>query len=156
MDADRFAELAKMVERGGTLNAEERQLAKRYAVFFRMPRLSGNTPPDMNRRGRNGSTVSETATYPSTMEMAQHQPQVANDYSATMAMPAGIDMTHYDPSMFDPQNFPQLQQEFYDGSNDIDFGFSDFFGGYAWPPEMQMRHTTSDPRESPLASSRQP
>ncbi len=143
-----------MVERGGTLNAEERQLAKRYAVFFRMPRLSGNTPSDPNGRGRNGSVVSDAAAYSGVVEMPQQLPQAESDYPTAISMPAGVDVTHYDPSMFDPMNFPQLQQEFYDGSNDIDYGFSDFFGGYAWPPDMNISNSTSDPRTSPLAHAR--
>ncbi|ETI25133.1 hypothetical protein G647_04505 [Cladophialophora carrionii CBS 160.54] len=125
------SELARMVERGGTLNAEERQLAKRYAVFFRMPRLSGNTPPDLNKRDRNGSILSDRASYSGPPEVPQQQPPpLQEDYSASVNVSTHPDVTEYDASMFDPQNFPQLPQEFYDGSNEIGFGFSDFFGGY--------------------------
>jgi hypothetical protein len=120
-----------MVERGGTLNAEERQLAKRYAVFFRMPRLSGNTPPDFNRRDRNSSTISDNVSYAGPTEVPQQQqPPIQEDYSRSVNVTGHSEVTEYDASMFDPQNFPQLQQEFYDGGNEIDFGFSDFFGGY--------------------------
>ena len=125
-----MAEIAKMVERGGTLNAEERQLAKRYAVFFRMPRLSGNTPPDLNRKDRNGSIISDSVSHTAPVEMPEQQAQPPNYYSSSLNMPIEANVTNYEPSMFDLQNFPQLQQEFYDGSSEIEFGFSDFFGGY--------------------------
>ncbi|KAJ9611191.1 hypothetical protein H2200_004374 [Cladophialophora chaetospira] len=148
------SELAKMVERGGTLNAEERQLAKRYAVFFRMPRLSGNTPPDLNRRGRHGSTVSDNAPYSGPLEVPQHHDQFqANSYSTTMNMAAEVDVPQYDPSMFDPQNFPQLPQEFYNTNQDIDFGFSDFFGGYAWPLDNSLRQSNAGIMGSPTIPS---
>lgn len=45
-----------------------------------------------------------------------------------MSDQAGV--SNYPASMFDPQNFPPLQPTVYDGSNDLDFGFSDFFGNY--------------------------
>ena len=146
-----------MVERGGTLNAEERQLAKRYAVFFRMPRLSGNTPPDLNRRGRHGSTVSDNATYSGPLELPQHHDQFpGNSYSTTMNLPAEVDVPHYDPSMFDPQNFPQLQQEFYGAGHDTDFGFSDFFGGYSWPLDNNLRQPNFGMMGSPPTTSTKP
>ncbi len=139
-----------MVQRGGTLNAEERQLAKRYAVFFRMPRLSGNSPPDPNRRDRMDSIVSDNPIYSGPTAIPQQQDHTQGNYSTTIDLPAEVE---YEASMFDPQNFPQLQQEFYDGSHDIDLGFSDFFGGYAWPPDMSLRPSDSDLRQSPLKTS---
>jgi hypothetical protein len=119
-----------MVERGGTLNPQERQLAKRYAVFFRMPRLSGASPPDSNRRDRNSSIISDNVPYPGSGEVPQPPPQVQETYPGAANMTPGMDGANYEASMFDPQNFPQLPQEFYDGSNEMDLGFSDFFGGY--------------------------
>ena len=117
------------MERGGSLNAEEKQLAKRYAVFFRMPRLSGHSPPDLNRQARNGSTTSDRVSLPDVIEGPPKRPQ-PQEYYPVPSMPTPLDPASYDASMFDPQNFPQLQEEFYNGNPDIDFGFSDFFGGY--------------------------
>ena len=120
-----------MVERGGTLGAEEKQLAKRYAVFFRMPRLSGNSPPDLNKRDRNGSSVSDNVSQSAPVDITRHQQPVQEDYTNTVSMSTQqMENVNYDPAMFDPQNFPQLPLEYYDTSNEIDFGFSDFFGGY--------------------------
>ncbi|OQV00431.1 Fungal Zn2-Cys6 binuclear cluster domain-containing protein [Cladophialophora immunda] len=124
------SELAKILERGGALNAEERQLAKRYAVFFRMPRLSGNTPPDLNRRERNNSTISDNISYPGPVEVQQRQPLPQEEYPTSLELTDQTNIASYQAPMFDPQNFPVLQPQFYDGSNEIEFGFSDFFGGY--------------------------
>ena len=126
---DKVAEIARIVERGGSLNPQEKQLAKRYAVFFRMPRLSGATPPDLNRSHRNGSTASESVSYPGTTDINQQLSQVQEQYPPSTNLSVPMGNTIYEPSMFDPRNFPQLQQEFYDENNGIDFGFSDFFGG---------------------------
>ncbi|KIW75146.1 hypothetical protein Z517_11918 [Fonsecaea pedrosoi CBS 271.37] len=124
------SELAKILERGGVLNAEERQLAKRYAVFFRMPRLIGNSPPDLNRRERKTSIISDSVPYTGPTEVQQQQPAPQEEYPTSLDMPAQTNMANYQAPMFDPQTFPLLQPHFYDGSNEIDFGFSDFFGGY--------------------------
>jgi hypothetical protein len=123
------AEISNMVERGGPQNAEEKQLAKRYAVFFRMPRIKGHSPPDLNRRDRNSSTASDRASQPDINDV-NLQKLPAQDFSKMMSFPTPLDPASYDASMFDPQNFPQLQPEFFDANSEIDFGFSDFFGGY--------------------------
>ena len=68
----------------------------------------------------------------------QQQPPTRDEYSNSVNMSTQADGTTYDPSTFGPQNFPQLQQGFYNRSADIDLGFSDFFGGY-WDPN----YTTS-------------
>lgn len=125
------AEIAKMVERGGTLNDEEKQLAKRYAVFFRMPRLNGTTPPDLHKRDRKNSvSISDNVSYTGPSDTSHQQSQIRDDYLRSMQMPPHIEVANYEPAMFDPQNFPQLPQEFYEGNNELDFGFSDFFGRY--------------------------
>ncbi|KIY03001.1 uncharacterized protein Z520_01467 [Fonsecaea multimorphosa CBS 102226] len=124
------AELAKILERGGTLNTQERQLAKRYAVFFRMPRLSGNTPSDSSRRERNNSIASDKVSYLGPAEVQQPQPPPKTDYPVSLDMSDQANIASYQAPMFDPQNFPPLQPSFYDGSTDIEYGFSDFFGGY--------------------------
>ncbi|KIX01110.1 uncharacterized protein Z518_10176 [Rhinocladiella mackenziei CBS 650.93] len=135
-------ELAKILERGGTVNAEEKQLARRYALFFRMPRLSTSSPnvlpPELNRRDRNSPMTTENTSRPSRLDMQQQQappPQIQNqtrqqeEYAASLSMPDPANVTSYQAPMFDPQNLPPLQQTIYDGSNEIEFGFSDFFGG---------------------------
>ncbi|OAP58469.1 hypothetical protein AYL99_07559 [Fonsecaea erecta] len=136
------AELAKILERGGTLDAQEKQLAKRYAVFFRMPRLSGNSPPDLNRRERNNSMISDKIAYPGPAEVQQQQqqqqqqpqpqpqPPPPEEYPTSLDMSGHANIANYQAPMFDPQNFPSLQPPFFEGSGEIEFGFSDFFGGY--------------------------
>ncbi|EXJ73509.1 uncharacterized protein A1O5_03270 [Cladophialophora psammophila CBS 110553] len=124
------SELAKILERGGTLKPEERQLAKRYAVFFRMPRLSGNTPPDLNRRDRKNSTISDNISYPGPVEVQQQQPLSQEEYSTSLPMTDQANIASYQAPMFDPISYPSLQHNFYEGGNEIEFGFSDFFGGY--------------------------
>lgn len=121
-----------MVERGGTLNAEEKRLAKRYATFFRIPRLSASSPPESYRQPRKGSTISDQTPYSSRLDMQQQhvQAHVQEEYGTTVKLSAQAGIADYQASMFDPQNFPPLQPNVYDGSSDLDFGFSDFFGGY--------------------------
>ena len=120
-----------MVERGGTLTAEEKQLAKRYAVFFRIPRFGSNSPgflpPDFYQQKRNASIKSENPSFTGQMEMQHQQGQTQERYPAPLDLSS---QANYQTPIFDPQSFPPLQPMIYDGSNDLDFGFSDFFGGY--------------------------
>ena len=121
-----------MIERGGKLDPEEKQLAKRYAVFFRIPRLSSNSPgslpPEFQHQNRNNSVASENPSFAGHLDM-QPQPvlQTQEEYTASLNMPS---QANYQTSIFDPQSFPPLQPNIYDGTNDVDFGFSEFFGGY--------------------------
>jgi hypothetical protein len=64
----------------------------------------------------------------------QQQTQPPQDYSAPLDMSGqanAANTNNYQASMFDPQSFPPLQPNIYDGTSDLDFGFSDFFGGYS-------------------------
>ena len=120
-----------MIERGGKLDPEEKQLAKRYAVFFRIPRLSSSSPgclpPEFQSQNRNASIASENPSFAGHMEMQPQPVQAQEEYPASLNMPG---QANYQTPMFDPQSFPPLQPIIYDGSNDVEFGFSDFFGGY--------------------------
>ena len=120
-----------MIERGGNLNPKEKQLAKRYAVFFRIPRLSssspGSLPPEFQGQNRNASIASENTPFTGHMEMQPQPVQAPEEYSGQLDLQGEA---NYQTPMLDPQSFPTLQPILYDGSNDVDFGFSDFFGGY--------------------------
>ena len=120
-----------MIERGGKLDPEEKQLAKRYAVFFRIPRLSssspGYLPPEFQHQNRNTSDASENPSFTGHLVMQPQPVQAQEEYAASLNMP---DQTNCQTPMFDPQSFPPLQPIIYDGSNHVEFGFSEFFGGY--------------------------
>lgn len=45
-------------------------------------------------------------------------------------MTAQTNSPNYEASMFGPRNYPQLPASVYDANNEIDLGFSEFFGGY--------------------------
>ncbi|KIV81894.1 hypothetical protein PV11_04043 [Exophiala sideris] len=118
-------EIAKMLERGGPLNAEEKQLVKRYAVFFRIPRLGVQSPAFLQpEHSRSGSTPNDRPLPTGQVDIQQQQIQPQPGYgSIGLSDPTSV--TNFEPSMFDIQNFP-----LYDTGNDLDLGFSEFFGGY--------------------------
>lgn len=123
-----------MLERGGPLNAEEKQLVKKYAVFFRIPRLGGNSPaflqPD---HSRSGSAASDRPLHTGQLDLQQQQQQqiqVQQGYVPSVALSDQNNIPNFEPSMFDIQNFPPLPTDLYTAGNDLDLGFSEFFGGY--------------------------
>ena len=125
-------EIAKMVERPGFLNAEEKQLAKRYAVFFRMPKLSINSPTGSASQSH-GPEINEISTgEPSQYlgEMMNHQQpnQPQDEYAQSVSMSDQGGLTNF--GVYGQQQFSNPPPDMYNGHNDLDFGFSEFFGGY--------------------------
>ncbi|KAI1612439.1 fungal-specific transcription factor domain-containing protein [Exophiala viscosa] len=118
-------EIAKMLERGGPMTAEGKQLVKRYAVFFRIPRLGVQSPAFLqSEHGRTGSTTNDTPLQTGQADIQQQQHQLQPTYPST-GLADQTSITNFEPSMFDIQNFP-----LYETGNDLDLGFSEFFGGY--------------------------
>ncbi|KAK5195324.1 hypothetical protein LTR99_010840 [Exophiala xenobiotica] len=128
------SEIAKMMEQGGPRNTEEKHLVKRYALFFRIPRLSGNSPaflqPDYGQPDRNGSTIGDETVYASQTESQQRQVQTLPGFATAIGLTGQTYLPNYQAPMFDPQMFPPLQANAYDSSNEVDLGFSEFFGSY--------------------------
>jgi len=121
-----------MLEQGGPRNDEEKQFVKQYAVFFRIPRLRGNTPAflqsDRGQSDKPASTVGDEMVQGGNPEIQQQRLQALPPCSS-IGMSNQPDTPQYEASMFDPQNFPQLPANAYDPINEVDLGFSDFFGG---------------------------
>ncbi len=122
------------MEQGGPRNPEEKQLVKRYAVFFRIPRLSGNSPaflqPDYGQLDRNGSTTGEETLYAGQTEPQQRQVQPLPGFATSIGLPGQTNLSNYQAPMFDSQTFPPLHANAYESSNEVDLGFSEFFGSY--------------------------
>lgn len=136
-----------MLERGGPLNTEEKQLVKRYAVFFRIPRISVTSPPffqsEYHRRDRKGSVISDSQSYTGRLEgqqqyqqhQQQQQIQHKQEYHPSLdmsgqAIAANTTHSNYEASVFDQSFPPQQPSSIFDGTGQLDFDFSDFFGGY--------------------------
>lgn len=123
-----------MLEHGGPSNAEEKRFVKRYAIFFRIPRLAGNSPaflqPEHGQPDKPASTVSDETVYAGNIGTQQQRLEPRRRFSSSIDMTNQTDTPNYEASMFDPQNFPQLPANAYDASNEIDLGFSEFFGDY--------------------------
>lgn len=121
-----------MVERPGLLNAEEKQLAKRYAVFFRMPRLSVNSPTGSQSQTHgsevNGMSTGDPAQYLGEMMNHQKPNQPQDDYAQSVSMSDQAGLTNF--AVYGQQEFSNMPPDMYEGQNDLDFGFSEFFGGY--------------------------
>ncbi|KIW43406.1 uncharacterized protein PV06_04514 [Exophiala oligosperma] len=126
--------IANMLEHGGPSNAEEKRFVKRYAIFFRIPRLAGNSPaflqPEHGQPDKPASTVSDETVYAGNIGTQQQRLEPRRRFSSSIDMTNQTDTPNYEASMFDPQNFPQLPANAYDASNEIDLGFSEFFGDY--------------------------
>jgi hypothetical protein len=121
-----------MVERPGLLNAEEKQLAKRYAVFFRMPRLSVNSPTGSQGQTQTsevgGMSLGDPIQYLGEMMNHQQPNQPLDDYAQSVSMSDQGGLTNF--ALYGQQQFSNIPPDMYDGQNDLDFGFSEFFGGY--------------------------
>ena|SRR5690349_5565779 len=121
-----------MLERPGMLDAKEKQLARRYAVFFRIPRLAANSPSsifgDVHTSEMRKTTTEECQTQTAKPEILK-SPQAEENYSKSAHQLGQADIVEYRAEMFDPKNFPALQPSMFDGSTEL-FDFSDFFGGY--------------------------
>lgn len=121
-----------MLERPGFLNAEEKQLARRYAVFFRMPRLTINSPTGSvsQNYGQETSQISTSDSSQYLGEMINHQQpsQTHDEYARSLSMSDQGGLANF--AVYGQQGFSNLQANMYDGQNDLDFGFSEFFGGY--------------------------
>jgi len=121
-----------MLERPGSLNAEEKQLARRYAVFFRMPRLTINSPVGSTSQNYGYEVNQTSAGDPSQYlgEMASHQQpgQPTDEYAQSVSVSDKDAIPSF--AVYGQQTFPNLHANMYDEQNDLDFGFSEFFGGY--------------------------
>jgi hypothetical protein len=121
-----------MLERPGFLNAEEKQLARRYAVFFRMPRLTINSPAGSASQNYgqelNQMNTGDPSQYLGEMINHQQPSQTNDEYARSVSMSDQGGLANF--AVYGQQSFPDLQTNMYDGQNDLDFGFSEFFGGY--------------------------
>ena len=97
----------------------------RYAVFFRIPRLGVQSPAFLqSEHGRTGSTTNDTPLQTDQVDLQPQQNQLQPGYPST-GLPDHTNITNFEPSMFDIQNFP-----LYEAGNELDLDFSEFFGGY--------------------------
>lgn len=125
-------ELAKMTERPlrGPFNAKEKQLVKRYAVFFWELRLGASGPAflqlDCNRQDRDGCSISsDDQSDPGCLEVQQQHVQPQQACATPLDLLGQADVVDYQALVSDRQSFPPLQEYIYDWSSDL---ASDF-----WP-----------------------
>ncbi|KIV96559.1 hypothetical protein PV10_00408 [Exophiala mesophila] len=136
-------EIAKMVERPNNLTDQEKQLAKRYKLFFQGPQVVANSPAnslprsDRDSRSVEGGDPSSSQHSMSIMHQPVHLP---GEYATTMYSADQMPLADY--ILLDQTGFQNMPFNAYDSQVDLDMGFSDFFGGYPEhkPDFSQMRH----------------
>lgn len=127
-------EISEYIERSGPLTAEEKQLVKRYAIFFRIPRSNNSSSPTsniigVNQRERSSPEMSEQLPY--TVPLDIQVPTVTQEgFASSLGVPASATGVNHQTAMFHTQELTNYHQpNAYDGVSNIDFGFADFFGG---------------------------
>jgi hypothetical protein len=92
--------------------------------------MNASSPNDQMVRGKTTSPGQETVCELENPDsLLRVGPSTHDGFPSLSPSSQGLTgQMNFEPSMFDPQNFPQLPQEFYD-TNGVDFSYLDFFGG---------------------------
>lgn len=97
-----------------------------------MPRLTINSPVGSTSQNYGYEVNQTSAGDPSQYlgEMISHQQpgQPLDEYARSVSMSDKDGIPNF--AVYGQENFPNLHPNMYDEQNDLDFGFSEFFGGY--------------------------